>query len=192
VGRLYQDIDDELAAWLVAQPVFFVATAPLGADGHINVSPKGVDRLHVLDSKTVAYVDRTGSGVETIAHLRENGRIVLMCCAFEGRPRIVRLHGQGEVIERDDPSFRRVAAAFGRPTPMGTRALILVRVHRIADSCGYGVPLMQYLGDRETMNRWAEAKGVDGIARYQAENNVTSVDGLVGLSGANAKGLGGR
>lgn len=180
MGREYDAIDDRMAAFLAAQPVFFVATAPLGADGHLNLSPKGLTgTFSVVDPSTVAWLDLTGSGIETVAHLRENGRIVVMFCAFEGPPRIVRLHGRGEAVLPGDDRFDRLVAAF--PRHPGTRSIVRVDVHRIADSCGYGVPVMRYERDRSQLDEWAQRKGEDGIARYRAEKNAASLDGLPGL-----------
>jgi hypothetical protein len=182
MARVYDGIDDRLAEWLAEQPVFFVATAPLSPDGHINISPKGVQRLHVVDERTVCYLDRTGSGVETIAHLRENGRIVIMCCSFEGPPRIVRLHGKGCVVEPNDARFDELAGSMSDPPPLGTRAVIVVHVTRVADSCGYGVPVMHYARDRENLDHSALRKGRDGIAASQRDHNALSIDSLDGLS----------
>lgn len=182
MGRTYEEIDDRLARFLGRQHVFFVATAPSGHDGHVNLSPKGLDgTFAVLDPKTVAYLDLTGSGVETIAHLRENGRIVVMFCAFDGPPRIVRLHGRGEAVPAVDARFSDLAGRF--PARPGIRSVIVVSVERISDSCGYGVPLMRFESERDQLDRWAERKGPDGIARYQATKNAESIDGLPGLSG---------
>src|SRR5215208_1361588 len=143
MGRIYDRIDDHQRAWIARQPLFFVGTAPLGADGHVNLSPKGpIGTLRVLDDHTVAYLDVVGSGAETIAHLRENGRIVVMLCAFEGPPRILRLHGRGEVVLPDDPRFEDLLArcAFDSPSiDEARRSIVVVHVSRIADSCGYGV-----------------------------------------------------
>lgn len=179
MGKVHASIDDRLAAFIAAQRLFFVATAPAGGDGHVNVSPKGLDSLAVLDPHTVAYQDLVGSGAETIAHLRENGRITLMFCAFEGPPLILRLHGRGEVIEPGDAAFDVLAARF--PERSSTRAVIRVAVARIADSCGYGVPLYRFEADRDQLDRWAERKGPDGLRRYQLENNLESLDGLPAL-----------
>jgi hypothetical protein len=182
MGRVYAGIDDDLAAWITSQPVFFVSTAPLAADGHINCSPKGNrGELAVVDPTRVAYLDQTGSGVETIAHLRENGRIVLMFCAFEGPPRIVRLHGTGRAVGADDPSFGSWAARFGGADGVGVRSVIVVEVTRVADSCGYGVPFMSFVEHRPTMGEWSARKGRSGIRDYWAEKNTTSLDGLPGL-----------
>jgi predicted pyridoxine 5'-phosphate oxidase superfamily flavin-nucleotide-binding protein len=181
MGRTYATIDDKLASFIEAQPVFFVATAPLDAEGHINCSPKGNRRnLAVLDPCHVGYQDLTGSGVETISHLRENGRIVIMVCSFDGAPRIVRLHGRGEVVEPADPRFAGLAPRF--PDEAGIRALIVVTVERIADSCGYGVPIMPFDHHRSNMDHWTDTKGPDGLVAYRAEKNAASIDGLPGLT----------
>ena len=181
MGRVYDAIDDRLADFLSRQPVFFVATAPLAADGHVNCSPKGAkDNLLVVDPHTVAYRDLTGSGVETIAHLRENGRIVMMFCAFEGPPRIVRLHGTGTALVAQDRDFPGLVARL--PAHPGTRAVIRIDVRRISDSCGYGVPLMTLAGHRENLDHWTATKGPEGLLAYRAEKNRVSIDGLPGLS----------
>jgi hypothetical protein len=165
-----------------AQPVFFIATAPLSGQGSVNCSPKGNrSEFKVLDPQTVAYLDQTGSGVETIAHLRENGRIVVMFCAFDGPPRILRLHGHGRVLSTSDPEFGRLAPRFPGAGGVGVRSIITVAVHRIADSCGYGVPVMTLHGHRPTMDEWADRKGVEGIRAYWQEKNSTSIDHLEGL-----------
>lgn len=179
MGKLYDAIDDRLAAFLGEQKVFFVATAPLAADGHLNLSPKGLDTFRILDPRTVAYLDFTGSGIETVAHVRENGRIAFMFCAFEGPPKIVRLHGTAEVIERDDGEFERLAALF--PPRLGVRSVVRARLDRISDSCGFGVPLYRYEGDRTQLDALASHMGEEAIARYRAENNARSIDGLPGL-----------
>lgn len=179
MAKTFDAIDQTLAAFLEAQPIFFVATGPLAADGLLNLSPKGLDSFRVLDPRTVAYVDLTGSGVETIAHLRENGRIVVCFCAFTGAPRIVRLHGRGEVVEPDDADFPALAARF--PTYAGTRAVIRIHLTRIGDSCGYSVPRMRLEGERDQLTLWADHKGPQGLDDYRAEKNRTSLDGLPGL-----------
>ena len=183
MGRTYEVIDQGLAEWLTAQPVFFVSTAPLSVDGLVNCSPKGNrDEFVVVDERTVAYLDQTGSGVETIAHLRENGRIVLMFCAFAGAPRIVRLHGRGRTVLTDDPSFTDLASRFPGGTGVGVRSIIVVDVSRIADSCGYGVPFMSFEGHRPTMDQWSNRKGPEGIRKYWAQTNTKSIDQLDGLT----------
>jgi hypothetical protein len=183
MGRTYEVIDQGLAEWLAAQPVFFVSTAPLSGDGLVNCSPKGNrNELVVVDERTVAYLDQTGSGVETIAHLRENGRIVLMFCAFAGAPRIVRLHGRGRAVLTDDPCFADLAGRFPGGTGVGVRSIIVTEVSRIADSCGYGVPFMSFEGHRPTMDQWSRRKGPEGVRRYWAEKNTKSLDHLDGLT----------
>lgn len=179
MGAVLPAITAEMAEWLQAQPVFFVATAPLGPDGHVNVSPKGYDALRVLDERRVAYLDLTGSGVETVAHLRENGRITLMWCAFEGKARIVRISGSGQVHELGTPRHEELAARF--PALPGARAVIEVRAERISTSCGYGVPLMDFVGHRERLLDWARAKGEDGLRDYRVAKNAVSIDGLPAL-----------
>jgi hypothetical protein len=181
MGRIYEEIDARLADFLRSQPVFFVATAPLAGDGHVNCSPKGNrDNLAILGERQVVYQDLTGSGVETIAHLQENGRIVVMFCTFDGPPRIVRLHGRGRVVVPGDTCFGDLEGLF--PGHPGTRALILVDVERISDSCGYGVPLMPFSAHRDNLDHWAERKGATGLVAYRAENNQVSLDGLPGLT----------
>jgi len=188
VGRVHPAIDDRLAAWIAAQPLFFVGTAPLAADGHVNLSPKGpIGTLKVLGPHAVAYLDVVGSGAETIAHLRENGRIVLMLCAFSGPPRIVRLHGRGEVLLPGEDRFAALAGTFAEATPPESRrAVVCVEVDRVADSCGYGVPLMEHRGERPHAQAWAEKRlrvhGPDGLERYKREHNATSLDDLPSLS----------
>jgi predicted pyridoxine 5'-phosphate oxidase superfamily flavin-nucleotide-binding protein len=190
MGRIYDRIDDHQRAWIARQSLFFVGTAPLAGDGHVNVSPKGpIGTLRVLDDHTVAYLDMVGSGAETIAHLRENGRIVVMLCAFDGPPRILRLHGRGEVVEAGDARFDALLAQAGFDEPAhaaSLRAVVVVAVERIADSCGYGVPLLRYEGTRPHSDAWTAKKlrvgGPDAIARYSAEKNAVSIDGLPALS----------
>ncbi len=186
MARVYDEMDDRLAGWIAAQPLFFVGRAPLAGDGHVNISPKGpIGSLRVFGPRTVAYLDIVGSGAETIAHLRENGRIVVMLCAFEGPPRIVRLHGRGEVLLPGDASYDALLAqaAFDEPsTPEGRRAIVRVDVARIADSCGYGVPLMSFEGLRPHAPLWAQKKlrtgGQAAIDDYVAQKNAHSLDGL--------------
>lgn len=179
MSKLFEEITPQLQEWISAQKIFFVATAPLAGGGHINCSPKGLDSLRVTAQDTVVYQDLTGSGIETIAHLKENGRIVIMFCAFDGPPKIVRIHGLGEVIEPAHPEFAELAALF--PPHQGTRAFIKVKATRISDSCGYGVPLMDYKADRDVLNKWTANKGDDGLKIYQGEKNLQSIDGLPGL-----------
>jgi hypothetical protein len=181
VGRVLDQIPDDLARWFEAQPVFFVATAPADPDTHVNVSPRGLDSLRVLDPLRVAWLDLTGSGVETIAHLRADGRITLMFCAFTGPPQIVRLHGRGTVHELDTPGWHELSGRF--PDLPGARAVIDVAVHRVATSCGYAVPRMDLVGPRDTLLRSAERKGPATLVRYRQERNAMSIDGLPGYTG---------
>ena len=176
MGKLFGQIDAGLERFIDAQHMFFVATAPLAASGHINLSPKGLDTFRVVDANTVAYVDHVGSGAETIAHLKENGRIVVMFCAFEGPPRIVRLHGRGDVLEPRSMEYERLRPLFADGPP--ARAIVMVTVDRISDSCGFGVPLYAFQDERPQLVAWADRKGAAGLARYQAEKNATSIDGL--------------
>jgi hypothetical protein len=186
MGKVFDGIDERLERWIAAQSMFFVGTAPLDPDGHVNVSPKGpIDSLCVLGPRTVAYLDLVGSGAETIAHLRENGRVVIMLCAFEGPPRIVRLHGRGSVVTASDPRFEELAGAFrfAQPAvPEMRRAIVRVELDRIADSCGYGVPLMTYAGQRPHSEKWAAKRlrvgGPGALLEYQREKNLVSIDGL--------------
>ncbi|MEY3774785.1 MAG: hypothetical protein RLZZ129_1565 [Verrucomicrobiota bacterium] len=180
MGTVYDRIIPELQTWLGRQHMFTVATAPLAAEGHVNCSPKGGDTFRVLGPREVAYADLTGSGIETVAHLRENGRIVLMFCAYEGAPQIVRLHGRGEVVDPDDAGFEELRAHF--PALVGLRTIIRVRVTRIADSCGFAVPRYDFVAPRDVLDRYSEKLGPAGLAEYRAKKNRTSIDGLPGLS----------
>lgn len=177
--KLHDSIGGRLREFIERQHVYFVATAPLSADGHVNVSPKGLDTFRVLDDHTVAYLDLTGSGAETVAHLRENGRITLMFCAFDGPPNIVRLHGRGRYVASTDTEFASAAAEFA--DFVGARGVVVVDVERVSDSCGYAVPLMGYEGDRDLLTSWATNRGPDGLERYRAEKNAASIDGLPAL-----------
>jgi len=179
MARVWDDITDAHREFIGSQAVFFVATAPSGDGGHVNVSPKGYDSFRVLDAHSVAYLDLTGSGAETIAHLRENGRIVVMFCAFDGRPRIIRLHGIGRVVLPDDPGFTEVIGRFSEHP--GVRSIIVVDVDRVSDSCGYGVPTMVFEADRQVLDLSHAKKGPDELAQYRARKNATSIDGLPAL-----------
>lgn len=179
MGKVHPSITPPVAAFIGAQQMFFVATAPLDGDGHVNLSPKGLDTLRLLDESTIAYLDLTGSGAETVAHVRENRRITLMWCAFEGAPRVVRVHGRGEIATLDDP---RVAGLFDEIP--GARAVVIVRAERVSDSCGYAVPLYRYEGQRSKLIEWADHRGPDELVAYRAAKNAHSIDGLPAFDGA--------
>lgn len=182
MAQVLDEIDDKLGAWLAQQPVFFVGTAPLSGGGHVNVSPKGMaGTFAVLGPHRIAYLDYFGSGAETIAHVRENGRIVIMCAAFDGPPRIVRLHGRGQVVLRADDGYTDLRTHFAKPVEKNVRAVIVVDVERIADSCGYAVPLMDYVADRDVLDRSQERREPDYYERYAVERNAESIDGLPAL-----------
>ena len=179
MGKLYDQIDSNLAKWIRKQKVFFVSTAPLSEDGHINCSPKGGDTFRIIGSHTVAYLDFTGSGIETVAHLRENKRILIMFCAFEGAPKIVRLHGTGEALFPNNKDYDVLLTKFS--PYKGSRSIIRIRVERISDSCGFGVPLMKFKSHRDDLKRWAEARSPQELAAYRSGKNKISIDGLPGL-----------
>lgn len=185
MGKVYEEIDDRLARFIAAQRLFFVGTAPSAPEGRLNVSPKGLDTFRVLGPRTVGFLDLTGSGVETIAHLRENGRMTIMFCAFEGRPLILRLQGRGRVVEPRDDEWPTLSARF--PNTPGARAVIVLDVERIADSCGFAVPLYEYQGERTQLVDFAVKKGEDGLAAYRNLKNVASIDGLPGLERSEAE-----
>jgi hypothetical protein len=182
MGKIYDALTPDLRAWLALQKLFFVATAPLAAAGHVNCSPKGTDTFRVLGEREVAYLDLTGSGIESVSHLQENGRIVLMFCAFEESPKIVRLHGRGEVIYPDHPDYSGLSERF--PPRVGARSIIRVTLTRISDSCGFGVPRLDFVEQRDAMDRWAEKKGPEGVAAYRREKNQLSIDGIPGYKKA--------
>lgn len=180
MGKVHERINDRLLKFIEAQPVFFVATAP-EQGGHVNVSPKGyADTFRVINETTVAYLDLDGSGVETIAHLRQNGRITIMFCAFSGPPNILRLYGTGRVVTPGDAEFPELLAGFG-PHP-GVRSVIVVDCERISDSCGFSVPFMSFDKDRTLLDEWAERKDVQQRRTYRAKNNRESIDGIAGLA----------
>ena len=181
MSKTYDEITPELAEWMTAQHVFFVATAPLSADGHVNCSPKGLDTFRVLNPRAVAYLDLTGSGAETISHLRENGRIVFMFCEMSGTPKIVRLHGNGRVVLPDTDEWQSQVHRF--PQHPGARTVVIAEITRVSDSCGFGVPKYEYARERRGLTTWAESKGIEGRAQYRGEKNSKSIDGLPGLSG---------
>ena len=178
MGAEYLEIDEDLRDFIAQQRIFFVASSPLAEEGHVNVSPKGLDSLRILGAREVAYLDLTGSGIETVAHVRENGRLTLMFFAFQGRPRIVRLQGRARVVEPEDVDWDRLSAFF--PPYASRRSIVILNVERVADSCGYGVPLFQYLGERTQLVDWADRKGPDAIAEYRSKKNRRSIDGPAG------------
>jgi hypothetical protein len=180
MGKVHDVISPALAAWIERQRMFFVATAPLDGDGLVNCSPKGMDSFRILGPRDVAYLDLTGSGVETVAHLRENGRIVFMFCAFEGAPQIVRLHGTACVAVAGTPEYEELRGQFVEYP--GARAIVRASLTRISDSCGYAVPRYDFAEQRDTLVRWTEAKG-PAIETYRREKNAQSIDGLPGLPG---------
>ncbi|MEM8815662.1 MAG: pyridoxamine 5'-phosphate oxidase family protein [Pseudomonadota bacterium] len=178
MGKAYQEIDERISRWMARQKLFFVATAPRG-EGLLNCSPKGMDGLRILDKHTLVYADVGGSGIETVAHLRENGRIVIMLCAFEGPPKIFRFYGQGHAVEPGDTGFAELAKRFEHfPT---IRNFVVIEVDTIRDSCGYGVPLYDYQGERDSMQNWVAAKTEEELLEYRRSNNERSLDGLPGL-----------
>jgi hypothetical protein len=179
MSKRHEKITPEISTWIREQRVFFVATAPCALDGHINVSPKGGDSFRVLAPLEVVYQDFTGSGAETAAHARENGRIVIMFCAFQGPPKIVRIHGYAMLITAEDPRYGEFVELF--PVNPGTRAFVHIRVDRVSDSCGYSVPLYQFQSQRETLDRWASTKAPKELKAYRATKNRQSIDGLPAL-----------
>jgi pyridoxamine 5'-phosphate oxidase-like protein len=188
MAKLFEAIDDKLQAFIEAQPMFFVATAPSGDGGHVNLSPKGGSNLfRVTGPHGFAYVDLNGSGIETVAHLRENGRIVVMFCSFSGPPKIVRLHGRGAPVQQGDDRFAEALAAFDITDEQRrtVRSVIEIEVTRVADSCGFVVPKMDYVGERDQLYRWADNRlrkeGEDALRAYRSAKNAESIDGLVGL-----------
>jgi hypothetical protein len=183
MSKLHEKIDGRLRDFIQGQQMFFVATAPTGADGHINISPKGMTgTFAVLGEHRVAYLDYTGSGAETIAHLADNGRIVLMFCAFAGPPNIVRLHGHGVAVLPGASGFEELLEHFKGPETHGLRSIIDVAVTRVSDSCGYSVPLFDYVDDRDLLRRWAANKDDEQLAEYRERKNRTSIDGLPALA----------
>ena len=176
MGRPYETISAELQAFIEAQHVFFVASAPTEREGHINLSPKGMNTFRVLGPSRVAYLDLTGSGNETAAHLVQNGRITFMFCAFEGKPTILRLYGRGRAVSPDSAEWAEWSAHF--PQLPGTRQIIVADISRVQTSCGFGVPVLNFAGDRDALLRWAESKGADGLRQYREEKNRVSIDGL--------------
>lgn len=177
MAKVFNSITNDLHRFIEAQQMFFVATAPLTADGHVNLSPKGLDSFRILSPNRVGYLDVTGSGNETSAHLQENGRITFMFCAFQEPPSILRLYGTGKTILPDAPEWAELYALFS-PIP-GTRQIIVADVNRVQTSCGMGVPLYEHIGQRESLVKWADKKGEAGLREYQQQKNAVSIDGLL-------------
>jgi len=188
VGRIFESLDDTLRAWIAEQPMFFVATAPRDAGGHVNLSPKGArGAFQVLGPSRCAYLDLVGSGIETVAHLRENGRVTVMFCAFAGPPKVLRLYGHGQVVQRHHQDFDELVEAFAPPDDLRdlVRSVITIGLTRISDSCGFVVPQMEFSGDRQHLMQWGERQasrhGNGWKDAFLAVNNQKSIDGLDGL-----------
>lgn len=179
MAKLYDAIDDKLASFIAKQKMFFVATAPLSGDGHVNVSPKGYDAFRILGPKRVAYADLGGSGIETVAHARENGRITIMFCAFEGPAMILRLYGKASVMQFDEPGFAADLARF--PGFERARNIVFVNVDRVADSCGWGVPFYDFKGERDQLKRAIDHLALEQLTEKRFTSNAESIDGLTGL-----------
>lgn len=187
MGKDYQEIDERIQRWIERQHLFFVSTAPLADDGRINCSPKGLDGLRILGPRQIVYADIGGSGIETVAHLKENGRIVIMLCAFDGPPKIFRFYGRGRSVEPHDPDFEKLVPMFqDMPT---IRNFIVVDIERIRDSCGYGVPLYEFKRERDSLKNWCDNKTEDELLEYRIERNAQSLDGLPGLDVDSLKSL---
>src|SRR5579859_699574 len=179
MANTYDQLNDQLIAFIRRQKMFFVATAPLSAEGSVNLSPKGYDSLAIIDERTIAYLDLGGSGIETHAHVRENGRITLMFCAFEGAANIVRVYGRGEALMFDDPGFAEKRALF--PSFTRARGVITVHITRVQDSCGWAVPFYEYRGERDQLRRWVDAADEETWTERRYASNALSIDGLPGL-----------
>lgn len=180
MGSTLPAIDDKLTQWIAEQRLFFVATAPLSAQGHVNCSPKGGDTLRVLGPNDVAYLDGSGSGIETVSHLRENGRLVIMFCAFDRAPNIVRLHGRGTVIAPSEARFADLLVKF--PPAPTVRSIIHLDVTRVSHSCGYGVPKMDFRVERDDSKAYLRKSSDKALRKYLVDNNQQGVDGLPGMS----------
>jgi hypothetical protein len=176
MAKFSDSISGQHQVFIEKQKMFFVSTAPLSADGHINLSPKGIDCFRVLSDQRVAYMDIIGSGNETSAHVLENGRITFMFCAFEGPPNILRLYGEGRTVLPYDPEWPQLAKHF--ELQLSTRQIIVANIHKVQTSCGFSVPLYEYMGERDQAQKWAESKGIEGLEVYKAEKNRVSIDGL--------------
>ncbi|MGI0055218.1 MAG: pyridoxamine 5'-phosphate oxidase family protein [Thermoplasmata archaeon] len=176
MGELHSRLTPELQKFLEGQKIFFVATAPLSPQNHINVSPKGLDTLRVISLAEVAYLDLTGSGNETSAHLFENGRMTLMVCAFQGPPNVLRIYGKGTVHLPDSARWTELRPRF--PDLPGARQIISLAIERVQTSCGYAVPFYELKEERQMLSKWATVKGPAGLLDYKIEKNSVSIDGL--------------
>lgn len=177
MAKDFPKLDDKHNAFIMRQHIFFTASA--AKDSHINVSPRSTDYFRIIDENRVLYLDRTGSGNETAAHMMADGRMTIMFCAVEGPPQILRLYGTGEIIHRNTPEFAALAAQyFDNNLPLGSRQIVRLKFHLVKTSCGYGVPLFDYKDERASIDNWEQNKGVDGIADYWAEKNQVSMDGM--------------
>lgn len=176
MGKFYESITEQQQSFIEKQQLFFVSSAPLSGEGHVNLSPKGVDSFRVLSPTRVAYMDLISSGNETSAHLLENGRITFMFCSFEGDPNILRLYGKGYTVLPDQPEWDSLSPHF-KLIP-SVRQLIVAEISKVQSSCGFGVPLFEYMGERDQHFKWAEVKGAEGLAAYRHDNNLISLDGL--------------
>lgn len=179
MAKTFDALDDKLIAFIKAQQMYFVATAPLSKDGHVNMSPKGYDSFAILDAHTVAYLDMGGSGIETLAHLKDNGRITIMFCAFEGKANILRLYGHGTAVSFDEPGFEDMLALF--PNYKRARSIITINITRIQDSCGWGVPFYEFKGQRDQLERTIANRSLDDWKTHRRNTNAHSIDGLEGL-----------
>ncbi len=179
MAKVYDELDDRLCRFIAEQKLFFVGSAPRDDQGLVNVSPKGMDALRILDSTTVAYLDFTGSGIESVAHVKENGRLVIMFCSFDKSPMILRLHGRATVTERHDPQWQELQSHF--PPSRMARCIIKMSVTRIADSCGWGVPMYDYVGERDQYRKYSDQIDDAGLRQAQLESNLKSINGLPGL-----------
>jgi hypothetical protein len=175
LGKIYEQLNTDLQTFIAEQHLFFVATAPL-EEGRINLSPKGVDTLRVLNERQVAYLDLTGSGNETAAHLHQNGRLTIMFCSFGRKPLILRLYGRGQVIRPHHPRWTELAPQL--PSVAGARQIILLDIESVSTSCGFGIPLYEYKQERETLVKWAEHEGDAEMEAYRQAKNRVSIDGL--------------
>ncbi|MGB3656028.1 MAG: pyridoxamine 5'-phosphate oxidase family protein [Rivularia sp. (in: cyanobacteria)] len=176
MAKVFDSITEELQNFIANQHIFFVGTAPLDSTGHVNLSPKGNKTFRILSSNKVAYLDLTGSGNETSAHLQENGRITFMFCAFEGSPSILRLYGSGKTILPNNSEWESLYSHF--PEIPGTRQIIVAEIERVQTACGMSVPLYEYQAQRENLVKWAAKKGESGIKEYHQNKNMVSIDGL--------------